>query len=334
MKMDEISLLLWKQLKGELSAAEASQLDAWLAQSPENQREAARIRQIWEHTNGSEKAFANLDLDAEFAQLQTKIRAERPTAKIVPMWPRQLLRAAAAVAVLVVAVWGFQKLTQSPVQPAEIAAFAEPGQLREIGLPDGSRVWLRGGSQLDYPVLFAENERVVRLSGEAFFQVAHNPAQPFRVKMPDGTAVQVLGTEFNIRSKGDEAATEVFVKSGKVRVENADKKVVLVANQRSIFDRKTGRLDASAAETANDLAWQTGGLSFVKTPVSQVLNDFEKYYEVKIGLENAAMQNCPYTAPLVNAPVEQSLAALAVAFRFRLEKISDKEFLLRGGVCK
>lgn len=335
MKINDLHLLLiWKESKGELAPDEAAQLGAWLAESPENAREAAHIRQIWDKTGDSSAAaaaFVGLDLDAEFARLQTKIGAEKPAARVVQMWPRQLVRAAAAIAILLAAMWGLRQFSAEKV--AETIALAD-GATREIALPDGSQVWLRAGAELKFPTVFSKNERAVRLSGEAFFQVVHNAAQPFRVETPDGSTVQVLGTEFNVRALGNEPRTEVFVKSGKVRFQNAAQSVVLMANQRGVFSRSTGQMQAAIAPTANDLAWQAGGLSFVQTPLHQVVADFEKYYGAKIALENAALRDCPYTSPLANLPLEKSLAALAVAFQLEALKISEQEFLLRGGSCR
>ncbi len=333
--MYDAQLLLWKNFKGELAPSEAEWLTDWLAQSPENQRLAAEVRQLWFRTGEQANAFADLNLDAEFARLKTRIRAEQQPLRVTHFAPRQWLRAAAAVAVLVAAVWAIRANFFQNQSAAPIEVFAEAGQTKTIELPDGSRVFLRSGGHLIFPKTFPKNERPVRLDGEAFFEVAHNPAQPFSVALADGSAVQVLGTQFNVRANAGAATTEVFVKSGKVRFENTANHVVLVANQRGVLTHADGKIEAEqVAGQANDLAWQTGGLSFVNTPVGQVLADFEKYYGVKIRLENEAIRGCLYTAPLVNQPVAEAVAALARTFNCTVEMVSAKEFLLKNGRCR
>jgi len=70
----------------------------------------------------------------------------------------------------------------------------------QINLEDGTKVWLNSETKLKFPLAFGEKERVVYVSGEAFFQVAHNAGRPFIVKIDEDTKVKVLGTEFNIRT--------------------------------------------------------------------------------------------------------------------------------------
>ena len=89
----------------------------------------------------------------------------------------------------------------------------------------------------------------------------------------------------------------------------------------------------STAGTLNDLAWQTGGLAFVKTPLSQVMSDLEKYYQVKISLNNPAMANCPHTAPLTNAPLTQVLEALALTYQLKVKEVGSGAYELSGGIC-
>src|SRR5690606_25451661 len=68
-----------------------------------------------------------------------------------------------------------------------------------ITLPDGSKVWLNAASTLNFPQSFSPSERLVQLEGEAYFEIAHRPNQPFIVES-NGQRIQVLGTHFNVKA--------------------------------------------------------------------------------------------------------------------------------------
>jgi ferric-dicitrate binding protein FerR (iron transport regulator) len=87
------------------------------------------------------------------------------------------------------------------------------------------------------------------------------------------------------------------------------------------------------ATSMNELSWHTGGLEFVSTPLSEVMLDLEKYYGVKITLENSALQGCLHTAPLTNTSLDEVLGTLEVAYGLRASKTADNEYRLSGGNC-
>ena len=87
----------------------------------------------------------------------------------------------------------------------------------QVRLPDGSKVWLNSASTLSYPTTFTGKERKVKLSGEAYFEIASNKKVPFRV-ISNGQIVEVLGTHFNINSYDDEDFTKTTLLEGSVRV--------------------------------------------------------------------------------------------------------------------
>ena len=90
-----------------------------------------------------------------------------------------------------------------------------------LTLSDGTRVYLNAESRLKYPVVFRGTERVVELSGEAYFKVSKDALRPFVVKM-NGVNVRVLGTSFNVRSYADEGQVVTTLVEGKVKVNDQD----------------------------------------------------------------------------------------------------------------
>jgi ferric-dicitrate binding protein FerR (iron transport regulator) len=91
------------------------------------------------------------------------------------------------------------------------------GESYSVTLSDGTKVWLNAASSIKFPVAFTGNERKVEITGEAFFEVVHNAAKPFKV-LVNGMEVEDLGTEFNINAYTDEPVVSTTLISGKARV--------------------------------------------------------------------------------------------------------------------
>ncbi|MBK6932797.1 MAG: FecR domain-containing protein [Saprospirales bacterium] len=326
-------LLLSKRFSGEINASEAALLDEWISQSPENERLAGQYQAIWMHSTEQFKAF-RLDMDAEFQQLQARLKLTgAPATRTVPI-RFSVFRVAAALAFLLLAVWAIRQFT--PTAPANMVAEASSTNIRTVDLPDGSRVWLRQNAQLQYPQKFSARERRVQLSGEAYFDVAQRDGQPFRVEMEDGGIAEVLGTTFSVRASKNDPETSVLVCSGKVRFspDGKSRGAVLLPNKKGVFNRQTAQLRVLEVPTLNELAWQTGGLEFIRTPLETVLDDLETHYQVKIELLNPALLRCLHTAPQTNQPIQQVLETLSLTYQLQISNPSPGHFILSGGKCQ
>lgn len=332
MKENEYLLLLFKELSGDIDPAELSQLRDWLGESPDHERIAREYAMIWSASGNHQKRFTP-DLDRDFAKIQSRIRAEEQPVLKVQRSNFRFFRAAAAVALLCLAVWGYNRY--STADYFDSMASAQQHANKQVTLSDGTRVWLREGSSMEYPASFeGKNNRRVKLIGEAYFEVAHDAAHPFHVEIGNDASVEVLGTQFNVCTS--ESATTVLVRSGKVRFspDGKTQSPVLTANQKAVYDRKAGSLKISNAPTLNDLSWQTGTLEFVKTPLSQVITDLEKYYNVKLSLQNPELADCPHSALLSKQSLKTVLDGLAVAYELKITETSAGEYALGGGHCR
>jgi transmembrane sensor len=150
----------------------------------------------------------------------------------------------------------------------------------QIVLADGTKVWLNAASKLTYPTSFANAAtREVTLTGEAYFEVAHNPAQPFLIKTNFQT-VQVLGTHFNINSYEDNGATVTTLAEGAVSVNNSAEKAVLKPGQQSLVTAKSIRVQAADLET--DLAWKNGKMEFKEATIHTIMAQVARWYDIDI----------------------------------------------------
>lgn len=330
MKESEFTLLLSKRFSGEISPEQSATLDEWLRRSPENSQFAADMQRIWEKAEGYGTTFSP-NLDADFQKVQARIRQAAPT-QLRATLGQKLMRAAAVLVLALASIWGWQQFASSPA--ADIMVAAENSGSKNISLPDGSNVWLREGSRLTYAANFDGQARHVKLEGEGYFEVEHDPAHPFKVELELGGTVEVLGTQFNVRQSADHSS--VVVRSGKVRFSPAanTEGPILTANQKAVFNRAEAQVRVSTLSSLNELSWQTGGLEFVNTPLSQVVHDLEQYYGVKITLRNDAMLGCPHSAPLTSQPIEKVLETLALTHELKVKKLDARAFELNGGTCR
>lgn len=330
MKESEFILLLSKRFSGEITPDESAMLDEWLRQSPENKQFAADIQRVWEHSEGYGKTFSP-NLEADFQKVQARIQHVNQVPLRATLG-QKLMRAAAVLVLLLASVWGWQQFSGST--GSDVVITAEQAKKEEVKLPDGSKIWLREGSQLAYANQWTGKERRVKLQGEAYFEVEHDPAHPFKVELENGGSVEVLGTQFNVQQTSNQIS--VLVRSGKVRFSpNAQTTgPVLTANQKAVFEHSAAQVRVSTLSSLNELAWQTGGLEFVNTPLDQVVADLEKYYSVKIALRNPAMRPCPHSAPLTSQPIDKVLETLALTHQLRVKKTGERSFELSGGQCR
>jgi transmembrane sensor len=158
----------------------------------------------------------------------------------------------------------------------------------QIRLPDGSKVWLNAASKLIYPVSFiGRGQRVVELSGEAYFEIFKNKLQPFVVKSKN-QEVTVLGTHFNINSYADEPDTKTTLLEGSVRVSSAiggrHPEFILKPGQQSTIDRNRN-FDIQVQEVQNleaAVAWKNGTFMFTSEPIQVVMRKVARWYDVDV----------------------------------------------------
>lgn len=148
------------------------------------------------------------------------------------------------------------------------------GRQYALTLSDGSRVWLNAMSTIRFPAVFTKYERIVQITGEAYFEVAKKNGRPFIVRTR-AEPITVLGTSFNIRAYDQEPAVKTTLLEGSVRVSN----VILKPGQSFINGRVV------AANTAHDIAWKNGFFQFDNEKAASILNELARWYGWEVHVE-------------------------------------------------
>jgi hypothetical protein len=153
-----------------------------------------------------------------------------------------------------------------------------------IILPDGSKVWLNAASSIRYPTFFSDSERRVELTGEAYFEIAHNAKKPFKVTF-NGLEVKVLGTHFNINSYKEEKTSNTTLIEGSVSLSKGDANVILKSGDQAQVGNSDKITVIDNVDVHNVLAWKNGYFSFDKSDLKLILRQISRWYDVDISFE-------------------------------------------------
>ncbi|WP_077919033.1 FecR family protein [Spirosoma sp. 209] len=330
--------LLGKFLAGEASAAEAERVRRWLT-NPANQREYDRFVRIW---TAAAQLTQPEPVNTEAAWQRVRTHMHQPASPVAQTARRPLpqpvrqtswrsygrVAAMLALAVLAgVSVWRYTRPNPAD-QPAALLSVATTSAARQFTLPDGSTVWLNRNSRLTYPATFADSSRTISLTGEAFFDVTHDPAHPFRVRAGNAV-VRVLGTSFNVRSLGD--SVQVAVRTGRVQLSAPRQAIVLTPNQQATYQRAADTIRRPVPLDANRLAYQTGRLSFVNTSLAEVVRLLHDVYGTDIRLDTPALNNCRLTADFNRESADAVLAVVAETLSLTVRRDGDARVLSGAG---
>lgn len=154
----------------------------------------------------------------------------------------------------------------------------------KISLPDGSRVWLNSASSLTYPTTFANSERKVKLTGEAYFEIVPNKKSPFRVES-NNQVVEVLGTHFNINSYEDEDYIKTTLLEGSVRIilnSKTSNTQLLKPGEQSLTSASRSEIKVQNTDTEKAIAWKNGYFKFKNTPIKEIMKEIERWYDVEL----------------------------------------------------
>jgi len=293
---------------------------AWRAADPE--REAA-FRIAWRawQAIGETPIALNENWREEAAALQLT-----PTARLAKAARSRTFRfglptaLAASIAALLLMP---QMHRTAPTPPPELRVATAVAETRTLALDDGSRVTVGAHSGVD--VAFApEARRVILNSGQAYFEVAHDPARPFIV-LAGNAEIRVTGTKFDVTRIGDDVRVSVL--EGRVEVRRhsapaAAPEQVLTAGQRSVLVADAGFRPAQpAAVPAGE--WRTGRLYYADAPLSEILADAQRYSAVRIRVADDRVANMRLTASFrandMNHFVNDIEAALPVTAEHRAD---------------
>ena len=321
MDQREFKELLAKYLKNQCSKQEKEQLDALFDFYTKKSHWIT-----WDEQNPDEYENTLLS-DIKKDIRQKELKAHRQAAGKRGPW----LKVAASVAIAVgIGLLSYLALLHfsSGREMVYVTKSTDFGQKTNIVLSDGSAIKLNSGSTLTFPEKFEEEVRKVSLSGEAFFEVRHNPAKPFIIETGDLTTT-VLGTSFNIRAYPEKEHIEVTVATGKVQVEAPTLRDasagVLHPSEQAVYDRSTGSVATHTVSLEHFLAWKDGTIIFDKI--------LERWFNMEIVFENEASGACYISNRFNNENLVNILESIKFIKKDIDYRFQGKNKILITGTC-
>jgi len=335
--------LIVKVLTDEASDEEKEYLQNWIEGSKSNKMLYFEIKDIWEVSHAKGDGRFNSDESWKRFINQMELKEENVEKENRHLKLLSFLKMAAIFVVAVGLTWLAIELT-APRQPmvAKNVIIAPKGSKTQMILPDGTKVWLNSGSNLTYYSDYNGKTRDVMLSGEAYFEVVKNPDKPFIVKTGK-IDIKAYGTSFNVKSYPTDRYVETILINGIVTIEEVSTKktiAILRPHEKSIFYKDdikpelTGILKSAKKEIARDTiikinvdenmllaktniipetAWKDQMLYFSSETLDEIAVKLERWYGVKIHLQNDGIKNERFTGKFThNEPIVQVLEAIKI----------------------
>ncbi len=191
----------------------------------------------------------------------------------------------------------YEAKNNGPVSALHALSTPVGGQYK-VTLSDGSKVWLNASTTLKYPAAFTGKERRVEVNGEAYFEIAKNEQQPFRVVLPDSSVVTVTGTQFNVMCYSTADPKEVTLVEGKVNVTyKANQQQLQPGTQATIS--VAGLQKHTGVDVESIIGWKNGLFVFHDASIEMVMTQIERWYGAKVIYQSKTKQ-------LLNAEILRS----------------------------
>ncbi|WP_158798361.1 FecR family protein [Pedobacter sp. L105] len=150
-----------------------------------------------------------------------------------------------------------------------------------LTMADGTVAILDAESSIKYPVSFNKTERMVEVTGQVYFEVKYNSAQPFRIKVK-GQTIEDLGTKFNVNAYDDEPSMKTTLIEGSVRITKEKQTVVLKPGQQATTELNKNTIQVQAVDTEDAIAWKNGQTSFKNENIEEIMRQAGRWYNLDV----------------------------------------------------
>lgn len=309
-------------------AQTAGKIEQWFMDHGKSAGATALLYELWHDVRKPENIADKTETDAAFDRFRSELlrkTSSTVTGDSVRTQARKADRRlgfAAAIAVLLLSATVFQSIR---VYRSENVNWQEKsvasGETGFVTLPDGTSVWMNAGSRIVYPQKFVSGKRQVFFSGEAHFNVAKDKRKEFEIQTGDAV-VTVLGTEFNLKSYNDENELELALLEGKVRFETSEsRQLTLLPGEAVEFDRNSNEIHKYSFDKDDYSSWKDGNLYFKNCPLSRIVRQLERKFDVEIVIATDSLKTVPYHMAFVNdESLDEILSVLGSGTGIHVEK--------------
>ncbi|WP_160716146.1 FecR domain-containing protein [Chitinophaga solisilvae] len=314
--------LLGKYFSGEASPEEAIAVEDWIAAAPEHRRLFEQTAGLWENAAGGQQHTLP-DKAAVWQEIRRQLPGAAPL-KTAAVRPGNRRLMAAAILLLICGASLYFLLYRTSAPAADWVSRQTTAGIFRDTLPDHSLAVINSHSAISYEKGLAGRNRLIRLKGQAWFDVTFNPGKPFIVEVGD-IAVKVLGTAFNIQQK--DSTIEVAVLNGSVAMMNSRNRLTVTAGQQGIYHAASGTFELVNAFNSNKMGYATRVFNFENTSLKDIAAQLEKAYGVTIRIADKKLENCAMSSSFENKPLDYIFEVISVTLNVQCRVEKDSVYI-------
>lgn len=316
--------MLVSYLTGNCSKDEQLYVENWINESSENMAVYTDLKKVWRYSEAKD-IKQKFDVDNAWNKFRQNTifdyAPEKGIRKTRKPRFRKLAVYASSIAAAAVLLFGLYFVFNNFQSQPEILNYysAVANADNPYLLPDGTTLLMNKGSEVSYPEKFDSDSRLLNFSGEAFFNVAHNPEHPMIISTGN-VRVEILGTSFDLCNIPNTNEVTVFLETGKVKFYSVNNEtgemqnnIIVLPGEKAVYSKVTGEITKSEITNNNHLVWKTGVLDFVATPMPEILKVISNAYRMNIETD-IPMEHFILTARYENETPQSIMEAMSVIF--------------------
>lgn len=312
--------LIVRHFNGECSEDEIATLLVWVNESAKNKSEFIALKDLWD---SSRKIADRTEIELARFYKEQYLQSKKSRMLFV----RSAVAVAAVLLLAFVINLFIPTISEKRVDGYQVVT-VPLGSRSKVTLADGTEINLNSGSELTYANSFTSQNRIVTLSGEAFFQVKSDVGHPFVVKTKNFD-IRVTGTRFNVCAYNEDVLASTTLAEGKVNIllHNKKQELVLRQGEKFMLDAIEQKYSLVNADVEQETAWKNGEFIFKSIRFSDLTKRLERWYDVKLTYSDTRLVNYSYTGRFKNQEtIWQILDALRLTSPIDYKRTSFREF--------
>lgn len=331
MNTNNFDILCGKYLSGNISELEKAALEKSISESEQLRNRFNESKSTWELLN-NHNLILDINLDFEWQRFTAKYDMHTSgkdqnsfSDKLNYFYSRKdrLLKPAIILGVLIVLFFATPNILNDITMEGKSVSIINviDTQTKNVILPDGSEIILNSGTTLKYPTIFKDDKREISLNGEAYFKVKKDK-RPFIISTANSKTT-VLGTTFNVWARNNK--TRVTVVEGKVNVGQtiSNESVILIQNQQTVIEKNSPPTIPQKVDAKTLSSWIHGKLVFSSAPLSEVVDELNRHYGVKIKLEQERLNSLMLTGSFNKNKVYDVVEMICLTFNLKFSSNGD-----------
>ncbi len=326
---DTIERKIRDYFNGKLSAEEEAELSQWLKLSEENKAYFLSYK-----AKVDPQEIEHPLLRSSFAELKNKLFINQEFNTRISNQVRKLQfsfsKIAAMLLVAIISGFSIAYLLIGPnTTKTDVVWFkthVPRGEKSQLVLPDGSKVWLNSESDISYPSNFMDGNRVMKLKGEAYFEVAKLENKSFTVET-NNYNIRVLGTKFNVMAYPDFNRTETSLIEGKIEIQKGTQSVEVIPGETfSYADDKYSIKEVRVSQTSK---WKDDIFDFDRIAFKELIVRMERWYDVDIEIKNPELNGILYSGIFKNEEtILEVLNTFQLTLPIKCSRVGFRKFVI------